>query len=266
MPNQYRIASGYISRPEPQYFHDTGTDIIYQPDVYHHATRIARDLNANRIVDVGCGVAKKLVACADQFEVVGVDYGANLTRCQELYSDIGTWIEADLEAKEALPLAPEMLAGAVLVCADVVEHVRHPSVLLLKLSQALQIAPALVISTPERELTYGSIHPGPPRNAAHAREWSIREFASLMRLHGFYHGTIGLTTSNNRTSTPKTILGVYVRDEQHLEIVEDALIDQPRPSEQKGALLSGASDRRPLANTRMRHIMARVRKGRFLNP
>ena len=234
MPDPQQIRSGYTHRPEPQYFEDTQTlreRIVYQPEVYAHAADVAAALGATRILDFGCGTGGKLVELADRFEIVGIDYGPNIESCRARYS-VGTWLVDDFDVPGPVDVEA---AGAVVVCSDVIEHVRQPEVLLGKLRACLDGgAAAVLISTPERDLTYGLWHTGPPPNVAHVREWNIRELAALLRRSGFAHGSVGLTRSNTVRNLAHTILAAYVADPAQLETLEDVLVDATLPPTPRG--------------------------------
>ena len=164
------------------------------------------------------------------------------------------WVEHDLDS--AAPLTVDV-AGSVVICADVIEHVTDPSVLAAKLSMMLEAgALAVLISTPEREVAHGLWALGPPPNPSHVREWTIRELAAFLRRSGFGHGSIGLTRNNTGENLAATILAVYVPDEEHLRIAEDVLIDAPRAAPPSPAPATAA---RPGMRAR---LSARLRRGR----
>ena len=203
LPGPYFIKSGYQHRSDTSYFLESRRGVVvYQPDVYRRAADIARKVGAHRIVDIGCGDGEKLVALYPEFEVVGIDYGENLEQCRKQF-DVGTWLEHDIESDDPLPVMD--LERAVIVCADVIEHLVRPEKLLAKLRGALATCSAVVMSTPERNLRQGVHHTGPPPNPAHVREWTINEFSALLAAEGF-HGRVGLTRSNNHSSLRNTIL------------------------------------------------------------
>jgi SAM-dependent methyltransferase len=236
VPGAYQIRAGYTVRPVPEYDRDTQRGIVYQPDVYRDAARIAEGLGSARLVDLGCGTGGKLAALAGRFDVVGIDYGPNIQECRSSVPR-GTWLEHDLSASGPLPLSGSDLSGAVLICADVIEHLTDPIACLDKVRAALVVAKALLSSTPERDLTYFAGHPGPPPNPSHVQEWNVREFAAFMRRQGFLHGTIGLTRSHDLDPGLRTIMGVYVSEPADLATVEGLVIDAPAPP--------GARNRRP---------------------
>lgn len=224
------IREGYAIRAEPEYFHDTVETAIYQPDVYVDAGRVARRLGASRIVDVGCGTAQKLIELRSEFETIGLDYGPNIERCR--VGDPGSpgdaWRVTDLDVDAELPLAPEDLTGAVVICSDVIEHVKRPEFLLEKLLGTLEHASALFLSTPERVLEYDENQMGPPPNPAHVREWTVRELSAMCRRAGFAHISPGTTRANNLEVSHATILLGLAPDAETLGALEEALIDRPR--------------------------------------
>jgi SAM-dependent methyltransferase len=203
----YCIRNGYRSRRWPKYFEDTEEGITYQPDVYVEVGRLAERLGSKRIIDFGCGTATKLVKLYPQFEVVGIDYGPNIDRCREQYS-VGHWIEHDLDKDEPLPLSEEQVDRAVLVASDVIEHLVHPEFFLRRVRRLLDRSDAFVISTPERELKRGTMHRGPPPNAAHVREWTTMELEAFLARCGFEQVELRLTRSDDMTKERKTILAV----------------------------------------------------------
>ena len=192
MVDRYSIRSGYAAREIPEYFDDDLGDVIWQPDVYEDAGRIAGRLGAGRIVDVGAGDGTKLAELHPAFEIIGVDYGANVERSSARFP-FGSWRHHDLDTDAPLPISDDELGGAVVVCSDVIEHLRTPELLLAKLLGTLDRASAVLISTPERELWHGVRSDGPPRNRHHVREWSIREFGHILGMAGFEHVSMGLT-------------------------------------------------------------------------
>ena len=216
--SRYFLPDDYVARNEPEYFVDDNLNAVWQPDVYPEAAAVGRRLGAQRIIDLGCGTAGKLVALHPEFEIVGIDFGSNIEACRERY-DFGTWMAVDLDRDETLDID---FAGAVLVCADVIEHVLHPERLLGLLKTAREGgASCLLLSTPERELYNEPGHLGPPPNAAHVREWTRAELEQLLASHGL-RGHIGLTRSNDVMPYMQTILAVTPGTaSEHREIVAE---------------------------------------------
>lgn len=229
MPHTDWIKAGYARRDSPSYDEDRQSSIAWQPDVYGDAGRLALTLMARTIVDIGCGEGTKLAALAGSCRTIGIDFGPNVVTARAHHPKLD-WREHDLMTGEDLPLSPEELAGAILVCADVIEHVIDPHRILSKLAGILPGASGMLISTPERELWHGVRHMGPPTNPHHVREWSIREFDAILAEAGFAHRSLGLTRSNDHTDEPFTILALIAPSSSALTRALPVLIDtEPAP-------------------------------------
>jgi hypothetical protein len=205
--DRYFLGPGYRSRAQPSYFVDDLAGVVYQPDVYPLAARYGALVGASTLVDVGCGRAAKLLEAAGPLETIGIDVGDNLAWCRA-HHPARRWLECDLDRPHRLPVPAAVLEGAVLVCSDVIEHLGQPEHLLCALRAALGHARALVLSTPERDLTRGLADPGPPANACHIREWNLPELVRLLEHHGLPPRRVGLTRSDDRSSVMHTTLVV----------------------------------------------------------
>ncbi len=203
----YGIAPAYRCREEVRHFVDTE-----RPDgpdhVYARAADVARALGAHRVIDLGTGAGGKLVALHPVLDIVGVDFGANVELARRRYPAFA-WREHDLERPGTLPVSDEELRGSVVVCAGVLEHLTAPDGLLRNLRNALDIAEAVVLSTPDRDSLHGGGHPGPPGDCTRVREWNLAEFAALLEEYGFQHGELGVAA--DRGAVPR-IVGVLCRD------------------------------------------------------
>jgi 2-polyprenyl-3-methyl-5-hydroxy-6-metoxy-1,4-benzoquinol methylase len=203
------ISDSYKYNLNPQYCHDftPGTKHkIYQPDVYHLALCLA-SMGAKRIIDVGCGTAEKLKSFAASFQVTGIDVGSNIEFCQQNYN-YGRWISFDLNSDLELPFLPSELDKSVIICADVIEHLKNPMPLLRNLKKCVDYGACVLLSTPEREIIYGRWHKGPPWNPSHVREWTIGELRALLRHFDFNISFLGLTAENNVDRSMRVIIAV----------------------------------------------------------
>lgn len=210
MTENFGIKRGYRARPAPDYYSDTERpgvgEIIWQPEVYETAVRLARGLGRGHILDIGCGSGEKLAALHPEFKIIGVDYGGNLEHCQQKYP-YGQWLVADFEKSETLPIEKEVLRDCVIVCSDVIEHLVDPRPLLRLISHLLEDAAVALISTPERNLKEtGLLDNGPPQNPHHVREWTLPELAAFARSMGLRLPYAGLTITNNLRWQRSTIL------------------------------------------------------------
>ena len=206
----YFIKKSYQSRNSISYFQDLTseeTGINYQPEVYPLAAKLAKYVYAKYIIDIGCGSGEKLAELADEFEIIGIDFGENIEKCKSKYS-FGTWIEFDLESNFEFPIPREIISESIIINSDVIEHLKDPSILLHNLKSILEYSRLAILSTPERELNWGKEHSGPPPNPTHIREWSIAEFKELLNYYHFTSAFCGLTISNTRDLKEKSILTV----------------------------------------------------------
>lgn len=223
-PDHFDLPKGYTPRAKPAYYPDLADDgLTWQPDVYPTAAEIARALDCDTLIDIGCGHARKLSALHPEFKLIGVDYGGNIEHCRKQFK-FGTWLEADFENIDLLPLPSRVLKRSVVVCSDVIEHLVDPRSLMNALRQLLADAPALVLSTPDRLRTWGTAHNGPPPNQAHTREWSLAELRTLLEREGFSLAAATHTRSNDGSPDLATILIVAVNPE-HPMIRESRMFD-----------------------------------------
>ena len=226
MPDRLWIRGDYRARSLPSYYEDEPAAIVRQPDVYADAALLADALRANTIVDVGCGNGAKLVEFAGPRRTIGIDIGANLERARRGHPD-RAWREHDLAQDAPLPITAEEAREAVIVCSDVIEHLVDPAPLLRALRRLLDVAAAVVLSTPERELARGLDDRGPPANEAHMREWSLRELLALLRESGFDSLSVGLTRSDDHDHAPHTVLVVATSDPARTARCAAVLVDAP---------------------------------------
>ncbi|NUR03781.1 MAG: methyltransferase domain-containing protein [Streptomyces sp.] len=182
-PQHFGLPAGYRQRSRPEYFDDVDDGVTWQPDVYPYAADLARKQGRDSIIDVGCGRAAKLAALAaaePTWNFTGVDFGPNIHWCSANHP-FGRWIEADLETRSELAIPSDEFARSVIVCCDVLEHlVRPDNALALMSAMARAGSCHIVLSTPAREHRAGADYIGEPRNPAHIREWTSREFAAFL--------------------------------------------------------------------------------------
>ncbi len=221
----YFIKPSYRARPEPQYFTDKVRNdqrrIVWQPEVYEWAKKLGSQLGCSRAIDLGCGNGEKLAALYPEYQIVGVDYGPNLDHCRAKYG-FGTWLEADFEAGDAVEvrLPAVQQRESVVICSDVIEHLKNPLPLLRGMRKLLDEAPLAVLSTPERNLLHGMKHQGPPVNPCHVREWSLRELRRLLEHCGFQIIFCGQTRSNDQEQLRYTCFFLLARPGLRLNLTK----------------------------------------------
>ncbi len=222
-PDHFDLPTAYTSRAKPVYYADTPDDgLTWQPDVYPTAADIARSLHCDTLIDIGCGQARKLSVLHPEFKLIGIDYGGNMEHCRSRFP-FGTFLEADFEDISMLPLPARVLKNSVVICSDVIEHLVDPRSLMNALRELLKHAPALVLSTPDRERTWGRTHMGPPPNPAHIREWTLAELSALFQREGFTLAAATHTRSNDGSPDLATIMLVAVNPD-HPMIRDSALL------------------------------------------
>lgn len=190
----YELKPGYISRIEPTYFNDALPDsTAWQADVYRLAAALARKVGAKRLVDLGCGRGGKLAPYSREFEIVGVDFGSNIEQCRRDFGG-GEWIAADLNT-QIVP--PDAFTNAVVICADVIEHLPSPDALIDSLRNACLTARYVLVSTPDRLRVHRRDHDGPPVNPYHIREWTLQELTDWFQSKNLPIRWTGWTISND---------------------------------------------------------------------
>jgi len=165
----YEIKDGYNDRKSYTHFDDMSYTDGWQKEVYLKALTLVQDYD--RILDIGCGSAYKLVEYFKDVNFIGYEIEPTLTKLRERYPG-RHWEESNFSI--SLPKQD------IVICSDVIEHVLDPEELIAYLKTAN--AREYIISTPERDLIYKD-HNGPPRNGSHVREWNYDEFGRYLRKH-----------------------------------------------------------------------------------
>lgn len=209
----YGIRDGYTHRDKPDYFHDVRSDgKIWQPDVMVIAAFLARRFGCKSIVDIGCGRGQNLIPYFGEFEITGVDYGDNIQYCRDTYPQ-GTWITCDLE-NEVPDIPHALLTRSVVVCSDVIEHLINPTALAQNLTAIGICSPIVILTTPDRERTYGYDQNGPPGNSHHTREWTLIELGRWWTNWTNDIAWAGWTVSNNVDLQKNTLMMILNRRQQ----------------------------------------------------
>lgn len=211
LPADYRI------RADVAYFDDTlgpRNDIVHQPEIYPLAERLLIGTQRTRLVDVGCGIGRKLAA-ANAPAKLGIDFGANLAHARASYPDAADWWEVDLGQPVPQRLADEIAPSDVVICSDVVEHIPDPRPLLAFLAACFRRGAVVITSTPDRALVRGPDDRGPPPNPSHVREWTGAEYRALLATSGLPPLYLGLTHNNDKDRLLRTIVSIHEPRLQH---------------------------------------------------
>lgn len=164
MTKNYFIKEGYEVRLENEEHDDRHYKDKWQKEVYEFAKKIFVENNFHKVIDVGTGSAYKFMKHFESYETVGIELPIMIPFLQKHYPD-RTWkINMD-------PITD----FDMIICADVIEHMIDPDVLLdffVKCGSKM-----IVLSTVDRDLFYHhpELHMGPPQNWSHVREWNMKE-------------------------------------------------------------------------------------------
>lgn len=183
----FMLPAGYQSQPPAAWTSDPPR-LTFQPDAYRLAADLARELGCGTVHDLGVGTCDKVRDLAG-LRYVGWDLGPVVNRAAARFGhlDLRPW-DVDLAG------APPGLAGCVVACVDVLEHLARPD----RVLRGLRACRGALLTTPDRDRPDG-VPLGPPRNPCHAREWSADEFLRLVDsyLGRTHHLELGRTRSSS---------------------------------------------------------------------
>lgn len=228
----YYLPDGYIKRKDNLAYIDEPGNFNYQPYVYSFSEHIASRAGLEWIIDIGCGSAGKLISLSEKFSIVGIDSPEGIGFAREAIPN-SRLIVHNLET--GLPkLSANILSRALIICSDVLEHLRNPEVLMGSLAELSRKAPYVVISTPDRDRARGWLDNGPPQNPAHVMEWNGTEFVRFMRGSGFdqipFHGHTINTDFHRAKSTLLAVSGTH------------ATVDHSAPLKRVAAIIHGFNE------------------------
>ena len=153
----------------------------YQAGVYRIALKLLQEYNLKSIIDVGCGSGRKLKKLNNAFPnvlITGVDQEEVIKFCRASY-DFGSWLVDDFENPK---LKTDTKADLV-ICSDVIEHVKNPDVLLEYVKTRTKSNFYILLSTPDRDVLRGKNCLHSP-NKHHIREWNAKEFDQFIHSIG----------------------------------------------------------------------------------
>jgi len=184
----YNIKDRYKINPCPLNMSVSDKDIEsvytrYQHFVYEIIADVIRTLPLRTsVLDIGCGYPYKLAKFVKPLtsDITGVDERQPIEFSQANFH-FGRWVESDL-SDSSFSLDRKF---NVIVCADVIEHVDDPNILLDIIRKHSYKSSTIIISTPERDNTRGLDHFGPSPNPTHVREWNQSEFVGYLKKQGF---------------------------------------------------------------------------------
>jgi len=155
---------------------------MYQFPVYKFLAKFIKNNNIGSIIDIGCGVARKLDylhKVIPELSIIGIDQPDPINFCKNNY-DFGKWYSDDFENTN---LGLEIKSKLV-ISVDVIEHLINPDHLLDYVKQKLDFDGHVLISTPERDSLWGVDCDHSP-NKFHVREWNFDELERYLDSKGF---------------------------------------------------------------------------------
>jgi SAM-dependent methyltransferase len=176
--DRYCIPTGYQTHNHPAHHDDTEfSGDEYQGEVYAFARRLMESRGLRSVLDIGCGNGYKLVTYLGEFDTVGVEVEPSLSFLRRTYPN-RLWLESG-EASESFVLRSQEDGFDLVLCADVIEHIKEPDAFMDAI-RALQ-SRFVLFSTPDREILaanppWDTPMLGPPDNPTHVREWTFAEF------------------------------------------------------------------------------------------
>lgn len=158
----------------------------FQHFVYLAAATLIKNNKSANVIDIGCGPGTKLITLVKPYcqRVVGVDQETIIEVCKSLYPEVEFYadnFESPRISFDSKGLAHEF---DVIICADVIEHVTDPDIILRYIKNFGKDNTLVIISTPERDILRGvdCMHSPKPE---HIREWNMQEFSQFLRARGF---------------------------------------------------------------------------------
>lgn len=167
---KFCIKKGYHHAATVADFDDTSNTDEWQKEVYLFAKDVLTEKNYHSVIDVGCGSAYKLIHYIGSYKTIGIEVDETYKWLKQQYP-ANEWLQFD-------KVDPATLQADLIICSDVIEHVKNPDDL-MKFISAIQ-SKQIILSTPEREAVAGKNDYGPPENPSHYREWNAAEFKNYV--------------------------------------------------------------------------------------
>ena len=146
-----------------------GVDLLRHLAAYHEAIRIAHEVEARNVLEMGSGTGYGAAALAEVLpSVVAVDRVAPLARGR---GSGARFLRADLEA---MPLRPKVFD--LVVSFQVIEHLADPRRYLDALAGHLKPTGIALVTTPNRSSSDGE-------NPFHVHEYEAAELRVLLEAH-----------------------------------------------------------------------------------
>lgn len=146
---------------------------------YHRAFLKKRLKLGGRLLDVGCATGNFLRACADSYDVEGIDFNRNLVEFGK--RRYGLRLFAKSPAGHSVD---NKAAFDVITCFETLEHQGNPAVFLRRLISMLKEDGVLVFSVPNRPLSSRLLPKEMDSPPHHFLRWDARSLMTFLKRNG----------------------------------------------------------------------------------
>jgi len=190
--NNYYIKEGYICNPAKtfdkeetdQYWSDERLEAsrLFQYHVYEYAFKVFNKHKFRTVADVGSGPGIKTIDFFhDKAEKITLFDQPSTEKVIEKRPENVDFIPIDLDNLDGVDIKTKY---DIIICADVIEHLKDPDQLLEFLKSISHHQSIIIISTPERDIRRGINNKQSP-NEEHVREWNKEELYKYIYSKGF---------------------------------------------------------------------------------
>jgi SAM-dependent methyltransferase len=178
---EHRVANATLEQNPGDYWRDRRMLLSRhaQHAVYSRAARLITERGLTTVIDVGCGLAHKLMdQIAPLAQVTGIDQPTAVEIAKQIHPK-GRFVSDNFEEATS-----SLGTFDLVLCVDVIEHMHNPDVLLNYLAARCHKGSYVVVSTPERDVRRGKSNMKSTR-PEHVREWNRDEFRRYLQTRGF---------------------------------------------------------------------------------
>ena len=208
--NHYRLPTGYKENLAPKNYMHKGVRGSVSPYVYDMGLFVAKRAKVSNIIKIGCGNIYQIIPFLEAgYYVYCVDIGENIALIKKnlkKYKNI-VFVECDL-SKSFSMIEQEVINDAIIIAADVIEHIIDVDIFLKWISKVSYEAKYLFVSTLDRDKASGYGNIGKPANLMHVREWNANEFKLLLQDYSFNDNFLGHTINTNHHKAKANIIAL----------------------------------------------------------
>jgi hypothetical protein len=199
-----RIFHEYKRNFQPKISTEQVEDSTGKWAVYEFAIYLAERSGAKTIIDIGVSNGSGLKAAVGKYRLIGIDCLKN----DELFKrNLPSATLHKTNLNEIIPrLDDDVIENSIIICSNLIHRLTNIDVILEWLSKLSKSAKYLLVCTPDRIRTRGSLCFSPPDNDENVREWTLDEFFLLFKDYNFTHGVWGHTWGSSDQSVKPLIV------------------------------------------------------------